>query len=930
MERKIACMVLCLLLAVNLFPGCLHDDEMEQLLHVKVASWYRLVDYEFFNRTLDDVITHLEETQTDFVFRAFWRYNVIPEEYYDTLGEAIDRIKVEKPDTIVCAGIPTERVNAMERNPITGRNYSREETWAMALDPQKWNISITKEEFQWNRGRLLGFIPSWMDTPDKYDWTKAFAYYPDITNPAFQELQLSWAKHLIDKGVDAIWIDMLFAQARIFYELTDDPHHPAVEEAYQAALKQIEEIHKYGKEKERYIYVGGWTNFLEIKDENGKPAYPAPDFDFVVNMIWENEVKNKNLFEERWDNFFGKVKKYLGNDVLVLIFMDEAAVKWEDQPLGIFSQLLSKEEQKEFLRKADKFFERKREEFGLPIVFVYPLHGGWMGSNAEILSYGKYKIYDALAPEFQTYETIKELAREKKLNSTSSNLGDTVVAVQYRHVTDGGVINRSVDDVIEILRELETDFIFEGWMTQKPCPDECSDLPPDRMEVCELLGYSYEYLKEAISEIKKELPNVIFCGGTQAEFLYPEEVGESRLILEPGDRDRAWEMALDPMKWGIDVSKRDVQCYWAKRWGDIGENEPCPSEEELKQRMEKYFPDITNTDFQKIFLDRIYKQIDAGVDAIWIDMLYMQARLMEILTEDPDHPAVKESYEAAREIVDKIHEYGKKKGKHIYVITWVAVIQGNSIVDVPEEYVNVDAAMVSPSPNEIKDKFTGEIGKFNEELWDALVKKIKEEYEIPIFARIDYGGPGRTQLYVFSQELTKEEAREFLRKADEFFSKKGIIFIYPVHGGDMGRKEIVKKLSYGKFNWYDALAPEFETYETIKQLAQNKSEENPIVIIERPRKYLYVFDREIVPLRMPVILGDITVIAEASDEDGIQKVEFYVNDILKSTDYEEPYSWLWDEFAMGEHELKIIAYDNKGNEAQDEVKVMIFNLGGER
>ena len=283
----------------------------------------------------------------------------------------------------------------------------------MALDPQKWNISITKEEFQWNRSRLLGFIPSWMDTPDKYDWTKAFAYYPDITNPAFQELQLSWAKHLIDKGVDAIWIDMLFAQARIFYELTDDPYHPAVREAYQAALKQIDEIHKYGKEKGRHIYVGGWTNFLEIKDENGKPAYPMPDFDFVVNMIWENEVKNKKLFEERWNVFFGKVKKYLGNDILVLIFMDEAAVKWQDQPLGIFSQLLTKEEQKEYLRNVDGFFKRKREEFSLPIVFVYPLHGGWMGDNAEILSYGKYRIYDALAPEFQTYETIVELAQNK-------------------------------------------------------------------------------------------------------------------------------------------------------------------------------------------------------------------------------------------------------------------------------------------------------------------------------------------------------------------------------------------------------------------------------------------------------------------------------------------------------------------------------------
>ena len=403
------------------------------------------------------------------------------------------------------------------------------------------------------------------------------------------------------------------------------------------------------------------------------------------------------------------------------------------------------------------------------------------------------------------------------------DLSQIKVAVQYRYVTDGEVINRSLNDVIKILNETKADFIFQGWMTQNPCPDKCSDyLSPQDREKCDLSGYSYEHLREAVLKVKNELPNIIFCGGTQAEFLYPEEVGKSHLILEPEDRNKAWEMALNPEKWGINVSKREIQCYWARRWGHIDENEPCPPEEELKQRMRKYFPDLTNPDFQKIFIERIYKQIDAGVDAIWIDMLYMQAHLMEILTKNPDHPAVKESYEAARKIVNKIHEYGRKKGKYIYVMTWVAVKGEDSIISVPKEYVNVDAAMVSPSPDEIKDKFTGEVGNFNEKLWDELVRKIKEDYGIPIFARIDYGGPGRTQLYVFSQELSKEEAREFLRKADEFFSKKGIIFIYPVHGGDMGRRELVKKLSYGKFNWYDSLAPEFETYETIKDLAQSK------------------------------------------------------------------------------------------------------------
>ena len=152
-----------------------------------------------------------------------------------------------------------------------------------------------------------------------------------------------------------------------------------------------------------------------------------------------------------------------------------------------------------------------------------------------------------------------------------SALSNIKVAVQYRYVTDGGVMNRSVDDVIEIFKDLGADFIFQGWMTQRPCPDRCSDLPPREAERCKLLGKSYEHLRMAISKIKKELPSIIFCGGTQAEFLYPEEAGESNIILEPGDRDRAWEMALDPRKWGIDVSKRDLQCYWARRWGMLGE-----------------------------------------------------------------------------------------------------------------------------------------------------------------------------------------------------------------------------------------------------------------------------------------------------------------------------------------------------------------------
>ena len=414
-------------------------ESKEKLLSTKVVCWYQsITDYKAFNRTIDDVITHLKETNTDFIFRAFWKYKVIPETCselplnqrkicekagysYENFKKSISEIKKEIPSIIISAGIPTERIDVNEYNPITGKKYTKTELWEMALDPAKWNIinpktgkPLTKEEFQFNRGKLLGFFPSDWTSPSDYNWREAYAYYPDITNLEFQKLQLSWAKKMIDSGADAIWIDMLFAQARMFYELTKDPYHPAVKEAYEAALKQIDEIHKYAKEKGKYVYVGGWTNFLEIRDGKGNPAYPMPDFDFVVNMIWEEEVKNKNLSEERWDIFFAKIKKYLGNNTLILVFMDEAAVRWQDQPLGIFSQYLNKTEQAKFLETADSFFSRKREEFKLPITFVYPLHGGWIGTNAEVLSFGKFKVYDSLAPEFETYETIKELAQKKK------------------------------------------------------------------------------------------------------------------------------------------------------------------------------------------------------------------------------------------------------------------------------------------------------------------------------------------------------------------------------------------------------------------------------------------------------------------------------------------------------------------------------------
>ena len=105
---------------------------------------------------------------------------------------------------------------------------------------------------------------------------------------------------------------------------------------------------------------------------------------------------------------------------------------------------------------------------------------------------------------------------------------------------------------------------------------------------------------------------------------------------------------------------------------------------------------------------------------------------------------------------------------------------------------------------------------------------------------------------------------------------------------------------------------------------------NISVKIKKPLEgYLYIFDRQIASTSSDNtwIIGSITVEADTRGE--ISRVEFYIDGGIKFTDYDRPYSWLWNEKAMGWHEIKVIAYGKEGNEAEDEISVIIFNLGRE-
>jgi len=458
-----------------------------------------------------------------------------------------------------------------------------------------------------------------------------------------------------------------------------------------------------------------------------------------------------------------------------------------------------------------------------------------------------------------TTETLKKESKNK--------LSQVKVAILYQRVTDGiYYLNRSVDDVINILKETKTDFIFRGWWRKHPCPespDMQSDFfSPEYIEESVRRGYTYEHLRNAIAKIKKEIPDVIFCGAISCQWVNKKE--RDPITGETFDMNQTWAMALDPGKWNISMSKEEFQERFARGLKWIG-----PDEKYDHTKVWAYFPDITNPDFQKLVLDLAKKQIDCGVDAIWIDYLFNQAQYLAKLTKDPSHPAVKESLEAASKIVDEIHNYGYSKGKYVYVGSWA------SFVDFP--YPPPDLDFVTPTLLST-EVYSMEI---DEDYWNARIKKIREKLgDIPIFAHMDLGSE-RLPLTVFAQNLSSNKQIEFLEYADDFFEKRGVNFIYPVHGGWFGKNP--KKLAFGKFNIYDSLAPEFQTYGAIKKLAQKKSKTKASLTIPK-RSYVKVVDGNptlFVGEKPLDILGLRTTSDPYKSDEEYQKVIEYINKAAK-------------------------------------------------
>jgi len=99
---------------------------------------------------------------------------------------------------------------------------------------------------------------------------------------------------------------------------------------------------------------------------------------------------------------------------------------------------------------------------------------------------------------------------------------------------------------------------------------------------------------------------------------------------------------------------------------------------------------------------------------------------------------------------------------------------------------------------------------------------------------------------------------------------------------------------------------------------------SPKVQITKPHRGIYINNHKILPrlFRMCLVIGDIDISVNASDDiSGIERVEFYIDRKLQSTDTSAPYTFRWKRDRLRLfvhcHIIKVNAFDNAGNRAND-------------
>jgi hypothetical protein len=237
-----------------------------------------------------------------------------------------------------------------------------------------------------------------------------------------------------------------------------------------------------------------------------------------------------------------------------------------------------------------------------------------------------------------------------------------------------------------------------------------------------------------------------------------------------------------------------------------------------------------------------------------------------------------------------------------------------------------DAAAFGVWERGIGDGFPFNIGGFYDRGAWVLSEDIQTRDPPVLFYNLFACGPGR-----FTDE-------NYLAGAYVFHTTYGLISVASSKSGSMlNFDDFTKPLGDGKsigesfLIWFEAQAP-YQQWEKEWYYGMVVFGDPTLCVpsqiqmkVTRPENALYIADKKVVPFVTPVSIGKITIDASATSTSyGIEKVEFYVDDTLRSTDTTAPYSWTWDTIAFFRHTLKAIAYDTAGSSTTREIVLWKF------
>jgi hypothetical protein len=113
-----------------------------------------------------------------------------------------------------------------------------------------------------------------------------------------------------------------------------------------------------------------------------------------------------------------------------------------------------------------------------------------------------------------------------------------------------------------------------------------------------------------------------------------------------------------------------------------------------------------------------------------------------------------------------------------------------------------------------------------------------------------------------------------------------------------------------------------EAYKSITISVIEEDVQKPVLSLMNPKSGLYIFGEKVLNINGVIIIGKVTIQATATDNIRVDRVDFYIDDSLSFRDTSLPYEWRWNDVDFGHHEIKIVAVDEGGNQAEKTIDII--------